>query len=1378
MNTQLSIQNKSLDQIVYLENYEKILNFLIRHTHLAHVVIDRDLVIRKWNSAAENLWNIKVNDALNKVVTDILSFENTGMNIPEHLNHLLFKSRNIYDSSTHMDHHGKDVFCEWYLTSLEDSKGKITGASIVVQDISRWMTVQEELNGFLRQKLKNIFQTAPMGMFQATMDGTFINANPFMAWLLGYESTEELLNEDYGMGQGFFAEESKQRDFFFYILEAEQVSHFKTQIFRKDGSLFWAMIHAQITLNSSGRPDGFYGFITDITLTVRAEEELKRAKELAEVAAQAKSDFLANMSHEIRTPLNAIIGFTDLTLKTELDEKQKDYIRKVKVSGTVLLGIINDILDFSKIEAGKMELESKDFSIFDLLNDLSDMFANIVIEKKIELIISASQGVPHALTGDFFHLEQILINLINNAIKFTPKGEVVVWASLIENMGKQVKLQFSVSDTGIGMTKDQAQKLFTSFTQADTSTSRKYGGTGLGLSISKRLVEMMNGEIWVKSDQNKGSTFAFTVVLDLQKGDQNPLSGIPKHLSDLRFLIHDHNPATREVIMMILTCFSFHASCVGTGEEALQELEKARKEGKPYDLIFFNWQKGETDVISTIQVIRAWEKDHQAGLQSHRQIKLGDTFPQKIPLIMTLSFGQEEDRKRALDAGATSFVVKPLKQTELIDTFLKALNHGPIFFSDTQKDEIQIELSDEKKGLWVLVVDDNDINLEVASETLVNLGFGVDIADSGKKALAMVKNLGMKQNESGNWCYPYDIILMDIQMPGMDGYHVAREIRDWETSWKKNHGFDLSMPIIAMSAHAFSTEKELCFDAGMNDYISKPFEPADLFSKIVHWATPQTGRPVSVGKKGKHSEGTEGFADLPERLEGVDMALGLTKVAGNRALFKKLLVSFYQKNKSLPDDMTSEFHQGQWDQIKDKAHLIKGVSGNLGMTGLYDLASHLEACIKQKDLKHAETYVVNFTNRLNDVLSSLEPFSKGFENIDNNYLEINGSLDMDRIMEKVEALMGDVDDDLNKVMNSLITLKTVLKHTPYRDALSNAESKLEEFDSDGAKHELVNLASLIRKDMDKDFQEDTIENRPKILVVDDVAENIEVLMELLKKEYKIIAAKDGEKALSKAQAKHPPDLILLDINMPGMDGFDVCRHLKLNEKTKDIPIIFITSESDVEDQAKGFELGAVDYITKPIVPVIVKMRVKTQIEMKNNRDKLSELSTMDGLTGIPNRRRFDDIMSREWFRCMRSNGCLSIILMDIDHFKMFNDHYGHQAGDVCLKKVAQALKKGCMRETDLVARYGGEEFVAILPDTDLDGAITVADRMRKNLDILSIPHDYSSTENRITISQGLVSIIPDRTVEMHDVIEASDRCLYEAKEKGRNRLVSQMYKDI
>ena len=1363
------------NSVINIHNTSGILDYLARHLHLAYIRVDCDLRVSDWNWAIRDIWSSWDDGARGRRLSELILSEENREWFNDFLNLILADPQESFDILKHSDD-GRDVYCEWYFSPVQDGEGNVSGISMIVRDISKSVHTENELENFRRSGLNKMFQNAPIGIYQADMDGTFVSVNPELAWMLGYESDESLMEERKGIGRGFFTDEKQRREFFFYIMEAEQVNQFKAQVIRKDGSNIWTLSNALITKNSSGRPSGFYGFLIDITPSVRAAEELKQAKEIAESATQAKSDFLANMSHEIRTPLNAIIGFTNLVLKSDLDEKQRDYISKVGISGRALLGIINDILDFSKIEAGKLELESTDFTLYDMLNNLSDMFANSIMEKRIELIISASPNVPARLKGDPVRLNQILINLINNSIKFTKKGEVVVWVSLVEREGHQVRLQFSVSDTGIGMTPEQRSRLFESFSQADTSTTRKFGGTGLGLSISKRLVELMNGKIWVKSEAGKGSTFAFHVDMGAMDDEHERRLEVPDRLSGLHILVQDENPATREVIMMILICYSFRVRIVESAEETLRELERAKVDGTPYEMVIINCQHGREYLIKSTRSIREWEKRNRETIKPViRKRATGMGSADEIPIIITLGFGQEEDRMAAEKEGVSAFVFKPIKQTHLLNTILKSYGSSPMYLSGpSSQDDIGDDVRSIIKGAYVLLVDDNEINLEVATETMKRQGMIVDVADSGQQAVDKVIQKGRGKAEDGSVVHPYDAVLMDLQMPEMDGYHATFLIREWEMARNQEGGPLSSMPIIAMSAHALSHEIEKCRTAGMDGYVAKPIEPKILFTELARLI-----RKVDRCIPGDTSEPEQVIQDERQvqgvlSLQGIDVELGLSKIAGNKNLYLRLLNKFLQNNRNSIEELGNAIKQSDYEGVKQIAHTIKGVSGNLGMTDLFESSGSVEKAAKESRMDIVDVCFARFSSDMETVLSSIEAMAVSLDVHDapkDEDTQDERDLDILHVIRCIERSIQAVDDDMAEARAGLDPLKQALAGTEYAEDVRAVEKAMDEFESDLARQGLDGLMNRLRNSVKQALDSSSDARTQKVLVVDDVSENIEVLMELLKSDYKVVGAKNGEKALEIVRSRQAPDIVLLDVNMPGLNGFDVCRAMKEKEETADIPVIFITAESEVSEQARGFDLGAVDYITKPIVPAIVRMRVKTQLEIKKQKDLLARLSTIDGLTQIANRRRFDDILSREWNRCMRSNNYLSLVLMDIDHFKLYNDHYGHQTGDDCLRQVSAAMLKGCMRETDLVARYGGEEFVAVLPDTDYEGALVVAERMRNMIAFLDIPHANSSAAGYVTVSQGVVTVIPRHAMTIKQFIEQADECLYEAKKTGRNRAV-------
>ena len=535
----------------------------------------------------------------------------------------------------------------------------------------------------------------------------------------------------------------------------------------------------------------------------KAKEELRRAKEVAEQATRMKSDFLANMSHEIRTPMNAIIGMAHLALRTELDARQRDYVTKIQLAGQHLLGVINDILDFSKIESGRLTVETVAFELEKVLGSVSDFISEKAGAKGLELLMDVDPRVPNELRGDPLRLGQVLINYASNAVKFTDEGSVVIRVRLADEDESSVLLRFEVEDTGIGLTAEQIDRLFQSFSQADTSTTRKYGGTGLGLAISKRLVQLMGGDVGVASTPGRGSIFHFTARLS--RGRTRVRSYLPRpDLRGRRVLVADDNALALRIMSEMLRSMTFRVEVAGSGEQAIAAVGDADRSADPFAIVFLDWRMPTLDGIETARRLAA--------------------MPLAAPprRILVTAYGREEVFHDAASAGFDVVLIKPVSPSLLFDAALRSLGDsartevGPAGAA-TRPGPPQLR---RLHGARVLLVEDNELNRQVATELLAAVGTLVDCAENGED--------GLRCLQRGS----YDLVLMDVQMPVMDGLECAARIRRMPAFRE--------LPIIAMTANAMAGDRDRSLAAGMNDHVTKPIEPDELFDALHRWL-PQPG---------------------------------------------------------------------------------------------------------------------------------------------------------------------------------------------------------------------------------------------------------------------------------------------------------------------------------------------------------------------------------------------------------------------------------------------------------------------------------------------------------------------------------------------------------
>ncbi len=670
------------------------------------------------------------------------------------------------------------------------------------EEIAQRERIDVEL-GRAEEKYRGIFEGAIVGIFQTTPDGKYLSANPAMARIHGFDSAAELIAAHEDIGQQGYVDPHRRVEFM-RIMESDGiVEGFEYESRRKDGGRIWLLENARAVRDINGAILYCVGTTEDVTERKRALAELeseiieRKAAELAAQAAnRAKSAFLANMSHEIRTPMNGIMGMTELVLDSDITSEQRENLNTVKMSADSLLVVINDILDFSKIEAGKLELESFPFDLRESMAESLRTLSFRAHEKGLELLASIDSSVPDILVGDPGRLRQLVLNLAGNAIKFTERGEVLVRIEVESQTGADLCLHFTVSDTGVGIPSGKRKEIFGAFAQADDSITRKFGGTGLGLAISSKLVEMMHGKIWVESEHGNGSKFHFTANFQVQTElFSKPIPVDLQDLRDFRVLIVDDNATNRRLLVEILSKWGMNPTAVDGGLSALLALQENASSPKAFRLVLLDAQMPGMDGFTFAAFVK-------------QNISIAG-----ITIMMLTSVGFLGDAARCRELGITAYLTKPIRQNELLEAIRIILGHSaaarasvPLLTRHT--------LHENQEHLKILLVEDNPVNQLLAVRLLEKRGHHVTVANNGKEAVALFS------------LTTFDIVLMDIQMPIMDGFEATAAIRAQE----KISGHHA--PIIAMTAHALSDDEQRCLAAGMDAYISKPINSKQLFDLV------------------------------------------------------------------------------------------------------------------------------------------------------------------------------------------------------------------------------------------------------------------------------------------------------------------------------------------------------------------------------------------------------------------------------------------------------------------------------------------------------------------------------------------------------------------
>jgi two-component system, sensor histidine kinase and response regulator len=1140
---------------------------------------------------------------------------------------------------------GKEVWIEASYNPILGADGTPIKVVKFALNVTDRIKIQSELKD-AEERLRAILDNVMDGILTIDGAGAIVSINRAVVKMFGYESGELV-----GRNLEMLLPEPNRSDPDGYLVRSEATGKTRAigvgrelEGLTKTGQTFPMELTVTEVFFHGQRM--FVGLVRDITERKRADETSRQVRAAAEAANRTKSDFLANMSHEIRTPMNAILGMTYLAMRAAPTPQQHGYLTKIGNAARSLLSIMNGILDFSKIEAGKLELEHIVFSFDEVLSSLLDIVGQRAKEKELALTISVHEEVPEFLVGDPLRLGQILINLVNNAIKFTDKGEIVVAVSPEEMAADHVCLGISVRDTGIGIGPEKIANLFQSFNQIDTSFTRKYGGTGLGLAISKQLCELMHGSISVESVLGKGSTFHVRARFGISAtAPSQSLCESEKPVSERSVLVAEDSESDRNVLVAMLQANGFRARGVASGEEALSALAHASQLGEPFDLVLMDWQLPGMD-----------------GIEASRRIKVHPTLSRIPAILMISAFECGEVTSGMSHLTFDGFLIKPITEDLLFCTIASVCGERK-----SSAQEFPSSPSSERSsglvGRRVLLVEDNEINRDLAIELLGDLGIRVTIAVDGREGVDRIA------------AEPFDLVLMDIQMPVMDGLTATRLIRS-------NVRFR-GLPIIAMTAHAMHGDRERSLFAGMNDHLTKPISPDALRDMLLRWMPERKAKQPELESAAIPSVLSD--EEVPGELLPFDVTAALQRANGKPKLLRKMLRGFHQRYADAVPELQAGIRGGRMGDAHRLAHSLKGVAAMLEAADLANAAAAVEHALREERL------------------------------------------------ENLDLLIDDLEAKLRPALTAAASLEaeTLVASSPTTTHVEEA--------------------------------------RPCLLLVDDESCNVDLLADAFRDDYELLRASEGVTALEIATRKMP-DMILLDVLMPGIDGYEVCRRLKREHRTSDIAVIFVTGLTDVVDQTKGLELGAVDYVSKPINSTVVRARVGNQLRLKRAHNEMTRLAATDALTGLANRRRFDEMLAYEYARHVRSGTEFSLILMDIDYFKSFNDNYGHVRGDECLRMVAKVIVGVMSRATDLVARFGGEEFVFLLPETDLNGAFVFAEKIRKSISDLALPHRFSSVADHLTVSLGVISVwqLPGRSIS--NIVAQADAQLYAAKAGGRNRV--------
>ncbi len=862
---------------------------------------------------------------------------------------------------------GREIPVEISLSPVESTEGSLVVSSI--RDITDRLAAENAL-AESRSMLQAVLDNSPTIIYMKDLEGRYLLLN--RGW---HKVMDQFGKNDIGSrAQDFLPANIAE-----ILVKNDQIVIDNRETIQEEHTLLLPDGSSRVYMSFKFPVENTQGDVAAVGCIKSDITDLAVARQKAHEANLAKSDFLANMSHEIRTPMNAIMGMSHLALQTELTAKQRNYIEKVHRSAEGLLGIINDILDFSKIEAGKLDIETVDFRLEDILDNIANIIGLKAEEKEIEFMFDIAPELPTALIGDPLRLGQILINLASNAVKFTGNGgEIIIRAVVDDENDDAVTVHFSVIDNGIGMTVEETNKLFKSFSQADTSTTRKYGGTGLGLAICKSLIAMMGGEIWANSERGVGSEFHVRLRLKKQQGNgsEQRQRNYRANLNDLRALVVDDSASAREILINMLTYLGVEADQAASGEAAIALLQQT-EDKQPYDMVFMDWHMPGMDGVEAI-----------VNVQSQTM----ETMP---TVIMVTAYGLEEVREAANGVALSGILTKPVTASSLFDAIMTACGvvDEEVKAIPTRHEELD-ENKKQLQGAMVLLVEDNEINQELVIELLKSNHIHAEVAVNGQEALDLIAK------------HDFDGVLMDCQMPVMDGYKATEYIRQ---TMKLTE-----LPILAMTANAMADDVQRAIGCGMNDVISKPINITTMFKIMAQWITPKHPWQSLNQSPSEQDDHVVDLANLP----GIDTEAGLLTTQHNETLYLKLLRKFYTTYTEFESDFEAALNAEDKQSAERMAHTLRGVAGNIGAKRVQKIAEKLEnACKMDNNVEKVKPLLDECVKELKSVLNSLKSLEES--NNEPSSLTAVEPADVSKLLIRLRALLEDDDTAAKDLVEEL-----------------------------------------------------------------------------------------------------------------------------------------------------------------------------------------------------------------------------------------------------------------------------------------------------------------------------------------------------------------------